>query len=122
MVVVPDEASITAELALDNKDVGFVRKGQPAEIKLETFTYTRYGTVPATVKSVSADAVNDEKKGAVFPVTLELAEHSLDVDGKRIRLAPGMNLTAEIKTGERRVIEYLLSPLQRRVNESLRER
>lgn len=122
MVVVPDDASITAEVALDNKDVGFVRAGQPAEIKLETFTYTRYGTVPATVKSVSADAVNDEKKGAVFPVTLELAQHSLDVDGKRIRLAPGMNLTAEIKTGERRAIEYLLSPLQRRVNESLRER
>jgi hemolysin D len=122
MVVVPDSASITAEVVLDNKDIGFVRPGQSAGIKLETFTYTRYGTVPAVVKSVSADAVNDEKKGAVFTVTLELAKHSLDIDGQQIRLAPGMNLTAEIKTGQRRVIEYLLSPLQRRVGESLRER
>ena len=122
MVVVPDGASITAEVVLDNKDIGFVRAGQSAEVKLETFTYTRYGTVPAIVKSVSADAVNDEKKGAVFTVTLELAQHSIDIDGKAIKLTPGMNLTAEIKTGQRRVIEYLLSPLQRRVGESLKER
>ena len=108
--------------SLPNKDIGFVHEGQAAEVKLETFTYTRYGTVPATVKSVSADAVHDEKKGAVFTVTLALGQDRLDVDGKPIKLAPGMNLTAEIKTGQRRVIEVLLSPLQRRVGESLRER
>jgi hemolysin D len=122
MVIVPEDAAVTAEVVLDNKDIGFVHEGQAAEVKLETFTYTRYGTVPATVKSVSADAVNDEKKGAVFTVTLALGQDRLDVDGKPIKLAPGMNLTAEIKTGQRRVIEVLLSPLQRRVGESLRER
>lgn len=60
--------------------------------------------------------------GTVFPATLTLAVHAIDVDGKAIRLAPGMNLTAEIKTGKRRVIEYLLSPVQSHVKESLRER
>ena len=122
MVIVPDEASVTAEVTLENKDIGFVRVGQPAEIKLETFPYTRYGTIAATVKTVSADAVNDDKKGAIFPVTLVLDKNTIDVDGHPIRLSPGMNLTAEIKTGKRRVIEYLLSPIQRAVSESMRER
>ena len=66
--------------------------------------------------------MNDEKRAAVFPATLALATNTINVDGKPIRLAPGMNLTAEIKTGKRRVIEYLLSPIQRAGNESLRER
>lgn len=122
LVLVPDQAHVSAEVMLENKDVGFVRTGQPAEVKLETFLYTRYGTLPATVQSVTADAVNDEKKGAIFPVVLSLARSSIDVDGQPIRLSPGMNLTAEIKTGRRRVIDYLLSPIQRATQESLRER
>jgi hemolysin D len=122
MVIVPDGAQVTAEVTMENKDVGFVNAGQSAEIKLETFPFTRYGTVPATVSRVSADAVNDEKCGALFPAMLTLNATQIDVDGKAIRLSPGMNLTAEIKTGQRRVIEFLLSPIQRAGNESLRER
>ena len=76
----------------------------------------------ATVQKVTQDAVNDEKRGAIFPATLKLDKTSIDVDGKPIKLAPGMNITAEIKTGQRRVIEYLLSPIQRAGGESLRER
>jgi hemolysin D len=78
--------------------------------------------VDATVKSVVADAVNDEKRGAIFPAVLTLKEASIDIDGKRINLAPGMNVTAEIKTGKRRVIDYLLSPVQQHVDDSLKER
>jgi hemolysin D len=122
MVIVPKDAQVTAEVVVDNKDIGFVSAGQAATVKLETFPFTRYGTVPATVKSVVADAVNDEKKGAIFPAVLSLNQASIDVDGKRINLSPGMNVTAEIKTGKRRVIEYLLSPVQRHVDESLNER
>lgn len=122
MIIVPDGAEVTAEVTLDNKDIGFVNPGQEVAIKLETFPFTRYGTVPATVKLVTSDAVNDEKRGAIFPATLTLRQMTLDVDGKVIRLSPGMNLTAEIKTGQRRVIEYLLSPIQRAGSESLRER
>jgi hemolysin D len=109
-------------VTMENKDVGFVNAGQLAEIKLETFPYTRYGTVPAIVSRVSADAVNDEKRGGLFPAMLTLRTAQIDIDGKPIRLSPGMNVTAEIKTGQRRVIEFLLSPIQRAGNESLRER
>jgi len=135
MVVVPDAAQVTAEVTLENKDVGFVHLGQEAAIKLETFPFTRYGTVEATVTTITADAVMKEPSvqadkdgkavasgGAVFPATLTLAAHAIDVDGKAIRLAPGMNLTAEIKTGKRRIIDYLLSPVQSHVSESLKER
>ena len=122
MVIVPDGAQVTAEVTLDNKDIGFVNTRQQATIKLETFPYTRYGTVSATVRTVTADAVNDEKRGAIFLVTLNLGATTIDVDGKAIKLSPGMNLTAEIKTGKRRIIEFLLSPVQRAASESLRER
>jgi hemolysin D len=122
MVIVPDAPEVTAEVAMENKDVGFVRSGQQAEIKLETFPFTRYGTVAASVSHVSADAVTDEKRGAFFPATLVLQTSEIDVDGRRVRLSPGMNLTAEIKTGQRRVIEFLLSPVVKAGRESLRER
>ncbi len=122
MMVVPKDAAVTAEVVLDNKDIGFVGAGQVAEVKLETFPFTRYGTVPATVTHLAADAVADDKRGAIFPATLKLQRTHIDVDGKPIALTPGMNLTAEVRTGKRRVIDYLLSPLRRTAKESLGER
>ncbi|MFY8019464.1 MAG: HlyD family efflux transporter periplasmic adaptor subunit, partial [Inhella sp.] len=99
LVLVPEEAEVTAEVALENKDIGFVKVGQQAEVKLETFPFTRYGTVPATVTRISADAVPDEKRGALFMATLKLDKSAMTVEGKTIRFSPGMNLTAEVKTG-----------------------
>ncbi|WP_374563898.1 HlyD family type I secretion periplasmic adaptor subunit [Ideonella sp.] len=122
MVIVPDDAALSAEVTLENKDIGFVQSGQEAAIKLETFNFTRYGTVPAVVSQVSADAVIDEKRGPLYTVTLSLNSKHMRVDGKAVPLAPGMTLSVEIKTGKRRVIEYLMSPLQQTANESLRER
>ncbi len=129
MVIVPDEAQVTAEVTIDNKDIGFVNTGQDVTVKLETFAYTRYGTIPAKVSRVSADAVVDDKRqvsgianNAIFPATLTLGKSSINIDGKQLRLFPGMNITAEIKTGKRRVIDYLLSPIQQAGGESLRER
>lgn len=122
MIVVPDGAEMAAEVVIDNKDIGFVREGQAAEIKLETFNFTHYGTVPATVTGVSADAIVDEKRGLVFAANLQMARNTIQVEAKPIRLSPGMNLTAEIKIGRRSVIEYLLAPALTALNESLRER
>ena len=122
MIVVPDSAQVTAEITIANQDIGFVNAGQTAEVKLETFPYTKYGTVTAKVDIVTADAVTDEKKGSYYPATITLAKSQMNIDGKTVNLSPGMNITAEIKTGQRRVIEYLLSPIQRATGESLRER
>lgn len=122
MVIVPRQAQVTAEVMLENKDIGFVRAGQPVEIKLETFPFTRYGTLAGQVAGVTPDAVQDDKRGAVFLATVRLTDTHIDIDGQRVSLSPGMNLTAEIKTGKRRVIDYLLSPIQKAGRESLRER
>lgn len=122
MVIVPEEAALTAEVAIANTDIGFVREGQEVAVKLETFSFTRYGTVSAKVQRVTSDAVVDDQRGAVFPTTLVFARDTIDVDGKAIRLRPGLNVTAEIKTGKRRVIEFLLSPVQRVVTDSMKER
>ena len=122
MVIVPDAAKLSAEVSIANLDIGFVNAGQSAEVKLETFPYTRYGTVAAKVELVSSDAVTDEKRGSFYPATLVLGQKHMLIDGKRVAISPGMNITAEIKTGQRRVIEYLLSPIQRAGSESLRER
>jgi hemolysin D len=133
MVIVPDATegeTVTAEVSIANLDIGFVNAGQVAEVKLETFSYTKYGAVQATVSNVSADAVtpnsSDDKRssngGSFYPATLTLNRKDMLIDGKRIAISPGMNVTAEIKTGKRRIIEYLLSPVQRAGSESLRER
>lgn len=122
MVVVPDATQVTAEVSIANQDIGFVNAGQDAEIKLETFSFTKYGTVKATVANVSADAVTDEKRGSFYPAILTLEKKDMLIDGKQIPISPGMNVTAEIKTGKRRIIEFLLSPVQKMASESLRER
>jgi hemolysin D len=122
MVIVPDDAEVTAEVVIENKDVGFVHVGQAVEVKLETFPFTRYGTVPAAVLRVSADAVADEQLGAMFPATLTLGNSSINVDGRTVHLTPGMNLSAEIKIGKRRVIDFLLSPVRSTTSRSFEER
>jgi hemolysin D len=122
MVVVPDATQVTAEVSIANQDIGFVNAGQEAEIKLETFSFTKYGTVKANVETVTADAVTDEKRGSFYPAILTLEKKDMVIDGKTIPISPGMNVTAEIKTGKRRIIEFLLSPVQRMGSESLRER
>lgn len=122
MVIAPRDYSAEVEAVLENKDIGFVKADQRAEVKVETFPFTRYGTLPAKVTFVSQDAVQDEKRGLVFQARLLLERASLQVDEKLVTLAPGMAITAEIKTGERRLIEFLIEPFLRTTNESFREK
>lgn len=84
--------------------------------------YNIQAVVQAALWTMKADAVNDEQRGAIFPAVLSLAQHSLNVDGKVVRLSPSMNVTAEIKTGRRWVIDYLLSPVQTALDGSLGKR
>lgn len=122
LVIVPGDNPLEVEAFLENKDIGFVRAGQTAEIKLETFPFTKYGTLPGQVMQVSSDAIQDEKRGLVYAARVKLDKATLQVDGKTVNLTPGMAVTVEIKTGKRRVVEYFLSPLMQYGDESLRER
>lgn len=122
MAIVPDDYAAEVEAILENRDVGFVKPGQSAEVKIETFPFTRYGTIAGEVAVVSSDAVADEQRGLVFPVRVRLHTASIVVDERTVNLTPGMAVTAEIKTGRRRLIEYLINPLQATLSESFRER
>jgi hemolysin D len=122
LIVVSQEHPVEVEAQVENKDVGFVHEGQPVEIKVETFPFTLYGTIPGRVLTVSDDAAPIEKVGLVYPTRVSMDRGTMQVEGKQVHLTPGMAVTVEIKTGQRRVIEYLLSPLLKSVKESLRER
>ncbi|QDI03612.1 MULTISPECIES: HlyD family type I secretion periplasmic adaptor subunit [Xanthomonas translucens group] len=122
LVVVPAEEALEVEATVLNKDIGFVRPGQAVTVKVESFPYTRYGYLTGRMVSVSHDAAQDEKLGLVFPARIKLDGATLNIDGVDVRLTSGMSLSAEIKTGKRRLIDYLLSPLEQHTSEALRER
>lgn len=122
LIVVPLDHPVEVEAQVENKDVGFVKEGQPVEIKVETFPFTLYGTITGRVLTLSEDAAPIEKVGLVYPTRVSMDRGAIQVEGKPVNLTPGMAVTVEIKTGQRRVIEYLLSPLLKSVKESLRER
>jgi hemolysin D len=122
MVIAPTDYQSEVEAFIENKDVGFVREGQTVEVKVETFPFTKYGTLQGVVSIVSQDAVPDEKRGLLFQARVKLKQNTLDIDGKKIAMSPGMNVTAEISTGKRRVIDYFLDTVKKTVNEGLRER
>lgn len=139
LMVVPSSMNIEIEATVSNRDIGFIHAGQEAEIKVDTFNFTRYGLVHGKVLSISRDAVQrenprdhqaDRNTGSSEPPGQELVYHarvSLDrtqmrIEENMINLSPGMAVTVEIKTGTRRVIGYLFSPLLRYAHDSLRER
>jgi len=122
MQIVPLNSMVEFEAFIADQDVGFVREGAHAAVKIDAFDYTRYGTVDAVVTHISRDAIEDEKKGLRYSVKVELTRPELMVDGRAIRLTPGMSGSVEIRTGERRVIQYVLSPLMQHAQESLHER
>lgn len=122
MVLVPRRGDLIVEARVLNRDIGFVREGQRVEVKLEAFPFTRYGVVHGVVERISRDAVNDDKEGLVYPAMVRLSRPWIEVEGRRIPLSAGLASTVEIKTGKRRIIDYLLSPLARRFREAGRER
>ena len=121
MEIVPDD-TLEVEAKVSNKDIGFVRAGQSAAVKLETFSFTRYGDLHGAVRLVSNDAETTKKQTLVFPVRIHLDANRMWVDGHWVQLSPGMAVTVDIKTGRRSVADYFLSPLMKTAEESLHER
>jgi len=139
MVIVPDRRIVELEAYVANKDIGFLREGQNAQVKIDAYEYSKYGTIRAMVTHISRDAVDFSAGGAgqavtpagnnsadikslMYAVKVSLQQSDIWVDGKKMPLFPGMSGSVEIKTGERRVIEYFLSPLITHGHESLQER
>ncbi len=147
MTIVPFEAPIEIEALIQNQDIGFVEPGQAAVVKIEAFPFTRYGVVNGAVVKVSRDAVDDrdaqaltdprsnaksqalatsadfsKNQNLVFPATIKLSKAAINVDGKEIPLSPGMAVTVEVLTGQRRALDYILSPLREVASRAAHER
>lgn len=145
MQIVPTSGTLEIEAVIANKDVGFVAAGQSAEIKVDTYTFTRYGLLHGTVHEVSSDAVPEpavngrppeqgtqgpaddaqqieRSQRLVYVAHVSLEKTEMDIDGRIMSLGPGMAVTAEIKTGSRRLMDFLLSPLNHAAHDAFRER
>lgn len=124
LTVVPENTPLEIEAQVMNRDVGHLRAGQRVINKVETYDFTRYGYIEGEVLWVGTDAVQDPKLGLVYPVRIKLAqtETPYAINGKKGVVTAGMNVTADIRTDERRLIEYLLAPMLRYKQEALRER
>jgi hemolysin D len=122
MAVVPSGGPLVAEVKLLNSDIGFVQEGQEVAIKLDAFPFTRHGTIKGKVLSISSDATVDEKMGPVYVTRVALAKSTIDRGDKVVPILPGMVATADIKTGRRSFMSFLLSPIEAATEEAGRER
>jgi hemolysin D len=111
MVIVPGRGTLVAEVAIANKDVGFVGPGQPVALKIEAFPFTRYGAVQGRLEQISSDAIQDDKRGLIYTARVTLDRATIQRDGATVALTPGMAVTADIRTGRRSLASYLLSPI-----------
>jgi hemolysin D len=148
LVVTPSEVALQVEALVANLDIGFVKPGQSAAIKVDAFPFTRFGVLHGKVTRIASEAIEEQEakralanapasantagsappgapgqpESFVFPVTVALDEQAMTIGGVAIPLTMGMTATVEIKTDSRRVIDYLLSPLAKVASEALRER
>ncbi len=124
MVVVPQEGGIEVEAQVLNKDVGFLRVGMPATVKLDAFEFTKFGALDGVVQWIAADAVKDERLGSYYPVRIALRGTHLPVavGGQHPVARLGMAVTADVLIGQRKAYEFFLGPLLKYQKESLRER
>ena len=122
MSIVPSNTPLIVEASLLNKDVGFVEIGQEVSVKFDTFPFQKYGTLKGKVMNISPDAVEDEKMGTVYKLKISLEKQQMIVNGQNVNIVPGMTVSAEIKTGERRIIEFFLEPVIKYVDEGLKLR
>ncbi|MBR4641870.1 MAG: HlyD family type I secretion periplasmic adaptor subunit [Selenomonadaceae bacterium] len=125
MQIVPEDVKLEFEVYADNKDIGFIKVGQEAEVKVETFNFQKFGMYRAEVMEISADAVNepnDQQKHMRYKLLLDPTSNDINVYGQPAKLEVGMNVSAEIKIKEKRIIDFFLDPFRRYTSEALRER
>lgn len=117
--IVPKNAPLVIKATVLNQDIGFIKEGMESAIKIDTFDFQKYGLIPAKVSHISNDAIEDEKLGPVYEISLEPTQNYLVVHGEKVYLTSGMSVTAELKVGKRRVIEFFIYPLIKYLDEGM---
>lgn len=120
MTIVPADSELIVEARLKNKDAAFVQTGDAVAVKVDTYAFQRYGTIEGTVIGKSADAVATKQDGLVYTLTIQLDTD--DARRQKMQLTSGMSLTAEVITGRKKIIDFILDPVTQRVDEALKVR
>lgn len=116
--ILPQGEELLLEVKVLNRDIGFIREGMKAKVKMATFPFQEFGTIEGTVVGVSPNAITDEKLGLVFPTRIKLEEHSIKVRGQEVAFTPGMAATGEIVTRKKSILTFLIEPVTRRFSEA----
>jgi hemolysin D len=122
LYIVPKDAVLEVEGLLLNRDRGTIKVGDEAQIKVDAYPFTKYGTIPAKVTLISSDSIEHEKLGPVFKIKAEMERSTIKMQDKDVQLGAGMTVTLEIKADERRVIRYILGPVLEGLQEAGREK
>ncbi|WP_147821031.1 HlyD family type I secretion periplasmic adaptor subunit [Salidesulfovibrio onnuriiensis] len=122
MRIVPEDSPLEVEAKILNRDIGFVQPGQHVEVKFDTFEFTKYGSIPGTISKIAHDVILDEQYGPVYRCLIEMERDTINVGAKKVKLIPGMSCQVDVNVGDRRLIEYILTPILRYKSEALRER
>jgi len=120
--IVPNNVPLVIKATVQNQDIGFIKEGMESAVKVDTFDFQKYGLIPAEVSHISNDAIEDEKLGPIYEVYLKPTKNFLIVNGEKVYLNSGMSVTAELKVGKRRVIEFFIYPLIKYLDEGMRVR
>jgi len=116
--ILPEGEELLLEVKVLNRDIGFIREGMKAKVKMATFPFQEFGTINGEVVQVSPNATTDKELGLVFPTRIKLDRHSINVRGQDVKLTPGMAATGEIVTRKKSVLTFLIEPVTRRFNEA----
>lgn len=117
--IVPSDAPLIIKASVLNKDIGFLKLGQEVAVKIDTFSFQKYGLLHGNIIEISKDAIEDEKLGLIYEIKIKPKSLDIKVEGETKRLEIGMSVIAEVKTGKRRVIELFIYPIIKYMDEGL---
>jgi hemolysin D len=117
--IVPADSPLIAKVLVLNRDVGFIGQGMNATLKVDAYNFQRYGTLEGSVLTVSKDSFEDRQLGFVYETFVRPLRATLLVEGRETPVTTGMSVTAEIKVGKRRIIEFFIYPLIKYLDEGM---
>jgi hemolysin D len=119
VTLIPKDVPLIIKATVQNQDIGFISKSMDVAVKIDTFDFQKYGLINGKVKHIADDAIEDEKLGPVYEIAITPTNTTLVVEGKTLPITAGMSVTAELKVGKRRVIEFFIYPMIKYLDEGL---
>ena len=120
--IVPISDSLIAEVRISPRDIGHVDLGTEVLVKIDTYNFARYGSITSSLDHISASSFMDEEGNSYFKGLVALPQNYIGTDPKSNRITSGMTVVADIRTGKKTLLQYLVKPINNALNTSFRER